>query len=320
MPKRRPSRGVLVEGLSGSSIEGCLAELSGTEVRFAMSVGSARANRKPVLNVFRRDGREIGFAKVGLTSLAAQLVRAETEVLRCLAERDTTHLQVPQILGQGTWRGHPLLLMSSLRGTRKSRNSQRLPLLAMCELATLFGVQTHVIRDSRWLAELRNRVEGIGGPSATRLSAILDGFVARHGDTSLVMGSWHGDWGPWNMAWSGNRAQVWDWERCATNVPVGLDAAHFVAHPRLRKVGDASSADMAIDDQAAVAVQRFHERLGCYAGGPSRVEATVHAYLLEVTTRYTTDGAGEFGAPVAGLAEWHLATLERVLGLDRSDS
>ena len=40
-------------------------------------------------------------------------------------------------------------------------------------------------------------------------------------------GSWHGDWMPWNLLRSGTDLWVWDWERSASGVPVGLDAAHF---------------------------------------------------------------------------------------------
>jgi hypothetical protein len=43
----------------------------------------------------------------------------------------------------------------------------------------------------------------------------------------LPFGAWHGDFGPWNMGVDGRRVEIWDWERFAVGMPVGLDAAHY---------------------------------------------------------------------------------------------
>jgi len=47
------------------------------------------------------------------------------------------------------------------------------------------------------------------------------------GGRDLVFGRGHGDWTPWNMAEVQGRLVVWDWERAAEGVPVGVDAAHY---------------------------------------------------------------------------------------------
>ncbi|MEZ5095753.1 MAG: hypothetical protein R2731_06320 [Nocardioides sp.] len=42
------------------------------------------------------------------------------------------------------------------------------------------------------------------------------------GDRRLPLGAAHGDWAPWNMAWSGDVLEVWDWER---STPTSLRAS-----------------------------------------------------------------------------------------------
>ena len=53
------------------SIETHLAERLGTDVRVGVLLGTRRANQKPVLQVFARDGRSLGYAKIGHNDLTA---------------------------------------------------------------------------------------------------------------------------------------------------------------------------------------------------------------------------------------------------------
>jgi hypothetical protein len=76
-------------------------------------------------------------------------------------------------------------------------------------------------------------------------SATIDALRALERD--LAVGTWHGDWAPWNMTTAGGMLYVWDWERSEGGAPIGLDALHFAFevgyHKRslapARAVGDA---------------------------------------------------------------------------------
>ena len=75
---------------------------------------------------------------------------------------------------------------------------------------------------------LRSRLEACP-PSETAgaLLRVIHDLEATADTTRLAFGSWHGDWTPWNMAFSGGRVLVWDWERFENGVPVGFDAVHY---------------------------------------------------------------------------------------------
>lgn len=58
-------RGLAVGRSAEESVSDYLAEVVGGEVRISLAIGSRRANRKPVLNVHRVDGTEVGYARSG---------------------------------------------------------------------------------------------------------------------------------------------------------------------------------------------------------------------------------------------------------------
>ena len=56
-------------------------------------------------------------------------------------------------------------------------------------------------------------------------SATIDAL--RVPERLLDVGTWHGDWAPWNMTTARGILYVWDWERSEGGAPVGLDVLHF---------------------------------------------------------------------------------------------
>ncbi|MDQ3865477.1 MAG: phosphotransferase, partial [Actinomycetota bacterium] len=205
-----------------------LAEIFGTDVVVALAVGAMRANRKPVLQVLTPGGRTLGFAKLALSPLAHRLVRAEAANLQSLAGQRFRHLELPEVVHHGTWRSHELLVMSALdTPLRRRRGRRSLPIAAMAELAAVAGTATRAVGETRWFAELRSATTDNREASASRFNDLLEHLAAQHGERPIRFGSWHGDWGPWNMAWADDRVRLWDWERFARGVPYGLDALHY---------------------------------------------------------------------------------------------
>jgi len=283
------------------SIVGYLTEAVGEPVTVCLSLGSVRANRKPVLQVHTTAGRLIGYAKVGISDLTIGLVRAEADALDGLARQSFREFSHPLPLWRGCWRGLEVLLVSPL--PRQAGGPSEPPTAAMRELASHAGTTRLPLGRSAWLRRLGDRFESITHDGwRRRLRSLHEALAARHGATTLTFGAWHGDWGPWNMSWLGGISQVWDWERYDRGVPVGLDAVHYRALPALLQVGDAGRATTTLDGPAARAVG---EVLGKSAGRP-QITAVIDSYLLEIATRFATDAGVHHAQPTARAASWYL--------------
>ena len=66
----------------------------------------------------------------------------------------------------------------------------------------------------------------------------------------LRFGRWHGDWVPWNLAVSAAGLHAFDWEHSASEVPVGLDLAHWAFQVSLVLHGSDAAAAAAAADAA----------------------------------------------------------------------
>ncbi len=301
--------GIVVSPAAGRSIEAYLSEVLHEEVRVSLAIGARRANRKAVLGVHGRDGRHLGFAKVAHSELARRLVRAEVATLEHLAARPLTELVVPRVLHAGTWEAHEVVVLGALTpGPHHSRGA--LPAAAMRQLAAVDGEVTETIAASSWLHRLRRRVASIATADGARLLSLVDATLERHGATVLRFGAWHGDWGSWNMVWSGTRPQVWDWERFDVDVPIGMDAVHFTAHPSLRQVGRAEAGRAALRRAATQA-------LAALDVPEDAAPAVVDCYLLEIAARFVRDASGsesDHGETLNPVARWHLDVIADRLG------
>lgn len=300
------------------SVEAYLADVVGGPVRLSVQVGAERANAKPVLGVYRVEGElEVGFSKVGSTALAGRLVARESATLQRLRTARLRTLDVPPVLHGGRWRDCEVMLLGSVRGSRGAGGA--LPYAAMREIAAVDGVVEMPLHDSGWVASVRERLSSAGRVHARSLRATLDALVDREGQLRLPHGTWHGDWGPWNMAWAGARPVVWDWERCARGVPVGMDAAHFVGHPPLRRIGEMPLALDALTRLAEPAVANVLTPWVLASERAAAARAVVDAYVLEVACRFAVDAAEVGTAPVDALATWYLQVAGQRLGVRQPD-
>jgi hypothetical protein len=268
------------------TIEDHLARELARPVLVSLHLGPARANRKPVLQLLDAGGGTVGFAKVATTALAGRLVAAEAEALRTLARAGLTQLTPPRALSGGSWRGLEILVQSPLPVRQPRRPSAARLAAATAEVAAVGGITTQPL-DGPYLAGLRERVAALpAGPARDGLAGALD--LLRPAGTELRVGSWHGDWTPWNTAVVADTVLAWDWERFAGGVPVGFDALHYDLQPRL---GQAAAAGAA----AADSVRRASGLLAPL-GVPAEAAAVVAVlYLVEIVTRYVGDGQTRWG-------------------------
>lgn len=298
---------VEVRGGDGHGIDAALAELLGSEVRFSIGLGTARVNRKPVLQVFDPDGRVLAFAKLGTTDETAAAVRAEAEALLALQHHHFEVLLPPRLIGLLDWNGSPVLVMEALDvpAWQRSGGRPRVPVSAMAELGAAFAEADQPLEDSAWwrrqwaaVAGLEDRVLG------ARIGRCLDRLALVAADRPLAWSAWHGDWTPWNMARARGRTLVWDWERFETGVPRGLDHTHFLVNLTTSRHGE--------DPDAILLGLDLAHRAGLWPEAPAHVQSLL--YLVAITTRYSRllrTSAAHHIAPRAAAA---LVALEQLSG------
>jgi hypothetical protein len=293
---------IRLHGRADGSLAEHLSELFGETVTFSLGIGTARVNRKPVLQLFGEHGRSVGFAKIGNSTQARIDVRAEAESLATLAGRSWRTMSTPELLHHGTWAGMEVLVMSTLPTSPWHRpdHQWRLPHASMAELAEAFAEEPRTLAALPWFERQRAIAGGLADPHlAEQYAAAVDAVLDRAGDRVWEVGAWHGDWTPWNMARHAHRVQLWDWERFEPGVPRGLDPFHYCVNAVTRR-----------DGTSPATIIRGLELAG--AARPERDTRTHHLaglYLLAAAGRYLPLTAAEAGHHIADRARCTLDAL-----------
>ena len=274
-------------------------ELGDERLALAVRLGARRPNGKPVVQAVLPSGDALAFAKIGWNALTRPLVQHEGELLQGMtgAEAPRT-FAVPRVLWAGEWAGHTLLATSPAGGQPAPIEP---PVEQTAELAVRGGLERMTLAASSWLRTLRERIRATApGAGTARLDAAAEQVTHRHGDRELTFGSAHGDWTPWNMAVRDGRLHVWDWERSATGVPVGLDVAHHLLLVSLRQRRRPPR------EALRETFRRAPRLIGEIGGDSAAGEAVVELELLEMAVRFAEGRA-------AGAAVTHDLFLDSLL-------
>lgn len=252
------------------------------DLEVAVRLGPMRPNRKPVLQILSRHGDVLGYAKISRNALTARLVRHEAQVLQRFGEMQPgpTAFNVPRLIHSGPWAGMETLVVGPLPQRRlRLRPDLELPAAATRELAGIFGTRQEVLAHSAYWAQTKERVAAMGSTADT-VAGPIGSLEDRYGGQELGFGSWHGDWTPHNMGSVRGRLYVWDWERCSTSVPIGLDLMHFGFHiaRKFRGKGPAEAASSTLDWSAPLL-----REVGLRTAPPTLLLALA---LLEMAVRF----------------------------------
>jgi hypothetical protein len=300
-----PHRIDVTEG--ASSLRAWLGDLFGEPVDFSVAMGTSRANRKPVLQIFDARGRSLAFAKVGATPLAETHVAAEVEALTVLAREGTpAGIEVPAIIHAGRWEGSLVLVMTALHTSMWQRPSRQwhLPVAAMAALHQHFAAESRPVTEMPvWRSLLQARDELPASATRDRLDAALGALGRLAVDRDLVPGAWHGDWTPWNMARGRGGLRLWDWERLQTGVPAGLDRCHYGVNAVCRR--DGVKLESVLSGLRLAGVDP-----SARAGADRLVAAT---YLAAITCRYLVGAQSALGQTIEGRSLAMLDSLTHVL-------
>jgi hypothetical protein len=212
------------------------------DLAMAVILGPPRLNRKPVLQVLSSEGEVLGYVKAAWNDLTRSLVRNEAAVLGRLNDSPRNTFVAPRLLHHGPFGDLELIVASPLPNALRPEQSQVFdpPLPVITEIARLGPVHAAPLADSDYWLGVEKRLGARAGflPPGTDdpLKAVVAHVAARHGDTDLRFGTWHGDFTPWNMARLEDGIFVWDWERSGP-APVGLDLLHFLFQSTCRFEG-----------------------------------------------------------------------------------
>jgi hypothetical protein len=280
---------LVVTGTTADSLRDHLSAALGRPVSFGFGIGTARANRKPVLALFGANGRRLGFAKIGIDPFTdAQVVR-EHQSLTELQRTRIAGVRIPALLDFGTWDEHPVLVISALEPSawETARRGARTPPSTQMEaLGTAFGVQDATLAESPWWAALVDLVGALPpGSARSDLIEAMETVATRWGDQAVRLGAWHGDWTPWNMGWSRGELLLWDFERFELGAPIGLDACHF-----------ALSIPSRTTDPREIIRRLEHTTLGEERTLADLLKAV---YLVAITCRYQAAAHSENGRLIA---------------------
>lgn len=285
----------VVDSPDGISAE--LARLLGTPVRVAVYGGHPRANRKPVLAAMEPGGRIVAFAKVGTTPLTAELVRAEADALRRVAGSTPAGVRVPRLISCGTWRGLELVVQEALPVHRSRPMEQDVLRRTVESVARMTGLDAVPWGASAHAAQVRERLARTpGSPALDVLGRMVDSLAAD--PEPLPLGCWHGDFTPWNSAVSGAAVLIWDWERFASGVPLGLDLLHYDLQQRVARSRRPSA------ELPRALVTAAPDRLEWLGLTPPQARRAVAAYLVEIASRYLADDQAGVGARAGDVAAW----------------
>ncbi|MGA8112938.1 MAG: hypothetical protein WCA46_04665 [Actinocatenispora sp.] len=262
----------------------------------AIGVRPPDPHHKPTVQLFDRDGRPRGYAKVGWNGATRTLVRAEMAALAALPHTEHgDYPLVPRLRHGGEWAGRTIAVIAPLpAGVRRVPRPQWPYPSAMLAVARRNGPPAagRPLAGSGYLTGLTDRAEGAvaaGCGAAARAVRAVRALDRRYGSTTVEFGAWHGDWVPWNLGTHEGRLVAWDWEHSTSDVPVGFDLAHHAFQRALTLDGrPAAGATRA----AADALGQHGAALGL---GREQQGLVLDAYLVELWLRTWTLAAGGAG-------------------------
>lgn len=274
------------------TIEDELAQRLGVPVEICVRLGRTRTHRALVLRPIDDAGRIRGYVKMATSQAGEQALRVEAANLEHVRSIGIHSIAAPEVIYLGTWNGRSTLIMSALLPSRMADRRTHMPEQAMYELARADGTTSMRLREAPVVSRQGDDIRGLKpGDSRHLLMEARTQLLERFGDVRITTGCWHGDWVPWNMAWAGDRVQLWDWEHFDRGVPLGWDALHYQAQHRRTFTGTGEQVEREWLDAS---YPRLRERIGLDADA---AEAVIVTYLLQINIRYLLDRLEEDHEP-----------------------
>lgn len=264
-----------------------IEEALGRPVALAVNVRPPGPYRKPVVQAVAGGDGVIAYAKVAWNAPTERNVAAEARALRAASVLAAP--RTPRVIGERAWGGRPVLLTEPMpeRLRRPGPDEAAPGVDVVRRVAGLFGPPAP--RDPAVVcSRLRERASALG-PSreASALHELLAAMAAA-GAAPLLVGAWHGDWAPWNLARGGDELWAWDWEYARDGAPMGLDAIHYAFQTAF--VGQRRGLAAAFDHARSTSSTSLTE-LGVAGEAAELTHAVHHAEIALRFLQAQADGA-----------------------------
>jgi hypothetical protein len=285
-------------GASTNDIDTYLAAVLNGPVAVAIHLTPARSNRKPIVQALGAGSRQpLAFAKVAGNDLTARLVDREATALKAVSAANLDGVTVPDVLDHGRLNDHAILVMRPLvtwSGGRAPTDAEQTR--AAGQIARSGEVTTTTIAESAFWQRLVADIELVdAAPARDALRRTADQLESVAASVEIEVGVSHGDWTPWNMWQQPGSLLVWDWERFATDVPIGSDLVHF----RLQEL-------RVVEQTPPVEAARV-----AVAAAPRPIIGALH--LLALAVRYDTDNQAAASRWVHPSDQWLLPVVDEVV-------
>lgn len=207
--------------------------LGKSEVFLGVSLGTPTVHQKPLIQVMDREGRPLGYAKIGWNRDTISIVENEAEVLKRLSPIEFENGMTPRALITERWKEYYVLLQSGppSEGWRPSRKISARHFEFVRELSGVNLTRSHLQKSSWWrrMQERIARLDESGEAyDADLVRWTLDESAERFGETEVSFGMKHGDFAPWNLLEKNGALFALDWEYADSDAPLGSDLFHFI--------------------------------------------------------------------------------------------
>ena len=200
--------------------------VSPRELVLSMSVRGEGS--RPAVRVTGFDGLPLVFLKVEANRLGIGRLGQEQATLAALQLAPSPGLVTGAPLIDVNWHGRRVTGAAALPIARHAEPRRADVMSAiLSDLQASQPMKLERLHESSWMHELRARVDSAPQPLQEPLHSHLDRITKHYGHTFYGMGRTHGDWLPWNMAWTEDSGLgVWDWEHSHPQAPLLLDTLH----------------------------------------------------------------------------------------------
>jgi hypothetical protein len=191
----------------------------------ALTVREDTPNHKPTFVALDHHGRVLGFGKLGVDDGTNQRLAQEVAGLTRMASSPVAGLRTPRPLADLSWCGRRVVVVEPLASDARRHPAHARAPLPLVREAVARGVTQPAHATARSLVSEIERIDDPQLVAAAR--AAEDRVGQRFADVPVAVGSMHGDWVPWNLAYRRGETWAFDWEHSRAQGPVGLDVAHW---------------------------------------------------------------------------------------------
>jgi hypothetical protein len=227
--------------------ERCGFRGNGTDVEFALYLGTPEPGRKTVILPLSSGAPEV-IIKVAGTPESRRMLQREIDALSTLAEMGIAD-QVPRCVR--VHHGADMLVLYQQYRARRRCSGALLERAAVSFLGRLAKMHCRRIRLEDDLGALPVARGNGAGPAAAMLA-----LLQRHGASGahVFRHFTHGDFAPWNCAWTDAGFFAFDWERAHDQGLAFEDAFYYRIAPA-KLMGTRLSAEEIVHSAIALAVQ-----------------------------------------------------------------